>query len=200
MNTIDADTPPVADLTGLTRAGLWYIYSSTPAFWVRVARGFGVRVEPSEWTEEALGRAEAGAADAVRFVPVPLVTCAAIGLFATWWRPILNGFFITLADEGFVPLVRSAALAPFGHVHSETAAVVLITFTVWLLSFASIVLSFAPVWLAFRHQLRAAAPVVAVALAADVDVPTAAASPALEGYPRIRYAFGKLQSGWRHTR
>lgn len=197
VDTAGAETP---ELTGLTKAGLWYIYSSTPTFWVWVARGFGLKVEPSDWADETLRRAERDAADAVRFVPVPLVVTAVMIGFSSWWRPAFGDFLTSVVDEGYVPLVRSAPLHALGHDSSQIGAIVLLVFAVWVLSMATVLVSFAPIWLAFRHQMRVAAPIVAVALAADADMATAAASDALDPYPRIRYSFGKLKSGWRRRR
>lgn len=179
-------------LTRLTKAGLWYIYSATPRFWAMVARGFGLRLEPSDWDAETLRAAEAHAAEAVRFVPVPLAVTTVVLLLAQWWRPPFGEFLNVLADEGFIALVRSEPMQVLGHSAAESAAVAIVTIAVWVLSMATVLASFAPVWLAFRHQMRVAAPVVSVALASEVTGPAMIESvPA--GYPRVRYAMGMLQ-------
>ena len=180
-------------LTGLTRAGLWYIYSATPAFWAMVARGFGLRVEPSDWGLDTLRAAESDAAGAVRFVPVPLVVTAVVIVLSGWSRPAFSSFLNTFADEGFIALVRSEPMQVLGHAAGENAALVIVTVAVWVLSMASVLAAFAPVWLAFRHQMLVAAPVVSVALASPVEGPAMPDAVPVD-YPHVRYALGKLQT------
>lgn len=187
-----ARTGGTAELSGLTKAGLWYIYSASPVFWVRVARSFGVRVEPADWHPSALRAADDSAARAVRFVPVPLVTIATMLVLTSVWRPAFGGFLNTFSEKGFIALVRSAPMQAFGHRAAESGAVTLIALAIWVLSLASVLLSFAPVWLAFRYQMRVAAPVVALALASDPSGPaTAHAAPA--DCVRLRHALGMLE-------
>jgi hypothetical protein len=180
-------------LTGLTRAGLWYIYSATPVFWAMVARSFGLRIEPSDWELETLRAAESDAAGAVRFVPVPLAVTTAVVVLSGWSRPAFARFLNTFADESFIALVRSEPMQALGHTAGENAAVAIVTVAVWVLSMASVLVAFAPVWLVFRHQMLVAAPVVSVALASPVEGPAMPdAMPA--DYPHVRYALGKLQA------